>query len=394
MSESTENNEKVANQAENQDEKSEPDPVTEMGYIDLDQTNMVTDDADKEKNETNNSLVVKEKIQIKSSQEMYAELPGELKSSKPTILNRLFSGSAIYNAKVTINDIENDCVIKVFSEPNDVRRQLRRFISSQKLNNTHLVKIKRVYLQMDGEASKLYLIMDRFEKCLRSALLNSQQVPQEDKTKPITSKTRDLQILQQINYALQIAEGLSYLHSHNPPIFHGNLRPDHVLIIGDEAKLCGMRFMDPDDTTDQTATKTSTNAGKDDGYRYDGPEYYNFPRDGKTKFEYTTQFDVYSAGVIFFWLVTGTMAWKCATVVQMTSEHLRDKLHPQEGCPEWLFELCKECIDPDPAKRPKDGAAILARILAGIKKDSTAIVAKIPEEGEKPKDDAQAAKCN
>ena len=374
MSKSTENEEKVSQQSE----EFESEPVTEMGNLFVDQTNMVT-----------------EKIQIKSVQEMCTELPNNLKSPKPKIVGFLFTdfSGCFFEVKITVNGIENSCVAKALRDPNDIRRQLRRFISSQKLDDhPNIVKIKMVYLKMDGAAPELYLIMDHFEKCLYSTLMNTHQVSVNQKI--ITPS--NLPFLHRIRYAFQIANGLAYLHSHEPQIFHGNLKPDHVLIIGRKAKLYNMRFMDSDDIIDKTGTKASTEAGRNDGYRYDAPEYTNREKDANgnyISFQYTTQCDVYSAGAIFFWLVTGFPPWKCAALFQMTAQPLRNTLKPQEGCPEWLFELCKECIDPEPANRPKDGAAIVAKILAGIKKekDGAAILAEILQEIEGPKDGA--AKC-
>jgi serine/threonine-protein kinase CTR1 len=61
------------------------------------------------------------------------------------------------------------------------------------------------------------------EYCNGGSLFNLLHEPKETKEKLSTQ--------QQLEYALQIAEGMEYLHSHNPMIVHRDLKSLNILVI-------------------------------------------------------------------------------------------------------------------------------------------------------------------
>ncbi len=73
---------------------------------------------------------------------------------------------------------------------------------------------------------------------------------------------------------------------------------------------------------------------------------------------------MYSFGAVLFHMISGTPPWQGASNTTVVIGNLATTLRPRAGCPPFLVELCRRCLDHDANKRPKDGAALLALLRA------------------------------
>ena len=155
-----------------------------------------------------------------------------------------------------------------------------------------------------------------------------------------------------------VAEGLSYLHSRNPPVIHRDLSPNNVLLkhlpllpVAKIADLGVAKIVNVDDTkSKEYLTKAP------------GTVHFMPPEALEDKPQYDTSLDVFSYGGITLYTVNGkwpkptvitkfdpvTRQAKAFTEVERRQEHL-DKMR---GEAEVLRPLVEACLDNDPVKRP------------------------------------------
>ena len=130
--------------------------------------------------------------------------------------------------------------------------------------------------------------MDHFAEQNRNYLLleyiNGQDLRQFIKQNPVPSEQTVL------NWSVQIADMLIYLHSRQPPIIHRDLTPDN-LVLRDHETLTLIDFGAANELVGQA---TGTLVGKQ---AYIAPEQFR----GKT----AEQSDLYALGCTMFFLLTG-----------------------------------------------------------------------------------------
>ena len=155
-----------------------------------------------------------------------------------------------------------------------------------------------------------------------------------------------------------VAEGLSYLHSRNPPVIHRDLSPNNVLLkhlpvftVAKIADLGVARIVNVDDTRSaQYLTKAP------------GTLHFMPPEAIQDKPKYSTSLDVFSYGGIVLHTVNGEWptpkeATRYDTVKRQVVgfnevERRREHLDKMTGEAKALRPLVEACLDNDPAKRP------------------------------------------
>ena len=170
--------------------------------------------------------------------------------------------------------------------------------------------------------------------------------------KPNISFKRRMSIL------YDVAEGLSYLHSRNPPVIHRDLSPNNVLLkhlpllpVAKIADLGVAKIVNVDDT-------------KSKEYLTKAPGTIHFmpPEALEDKPQYDTSLDVFSYGGITLYAVNGkwpkpTAPTKLDPVTRQVkgfseAERRREHLDKMRGEAEVLRPLVEACLDNDPVKRP------------------------------------------
>ena len=153
-------------------------------------------------------------------------------------------------------------------------------------------------------------------------------------------KSPELDNLEKVNLALEIAQGVNYLHSFVPPIVHRDLKSLNILLDKNyTAKICdfGWARLRNEHMTKLRGT-----------FQWMAPEVI-------AKDEYSEKADVYSFGIILweFWSrdppYKGVKAKEVAVKVKNYKDY-RPKI--TKDTPPEMAELMKKCWDADPNKRP------------------------------------------
>ena len=170
--------------------------------------------------------------------------------------------------------------------------------------------------------------------------------------KPNISFKRRMSILH------DVAEGLSYLHSRNPPVIHRDLSPNNILLkhlpLLPVAKIADLGVAKVINVDDKGSRKYQT--------KVPGTMDFMPPEVFVDKPQYGISLDVFSFGGIMLHTVNGkwptptalttydpvTRQAKAFTEVERRQEHL-DKM---TGEAEVLKPLLEACLDNDPVKRP------------------------------------------
>ena len=170
--------------------------------------------------------------------------------------------------------------------------------------------------------------------------------------KPNISFKRRMSILH------DVAEGLSYLHSRNPPVIHRDLSPNNILLkhlpLLPVAKISDLGVAKAIHVEDKRSKQYLTTAP--------GTVDFMSPEALEDKARYDTSLDVFSYGGITLYTINGewpkptaptkldpvTRQVRGFTEVECRQEHL-DKM---TGEAEMLRPLVEACLDNNPVKRP------------------------------------------
>ncbi|CAK4183575.1 unnamed protein product [Aphanomyces euteiches] len=161
-------------------------------------------------------------------------------------------------------------------------------------------------------------------------------------------KTKKLTWTHKFKIALNIAEGLVFLHSMDPSIIHRDLKSRNVLLDSSfNAKITDFGIArEIDDSTLTAGVGT---------YRWIAPEVL---QDG----HYSESADMFSLGVILSELDTEVIPYSdlrnaagkplmdTAIMARVMSGELKPSFSPE--CPRWFVELAQGCLELDPSERP------------------------------------------
>jgi serine/threonine protein kinase len=156
-----------------------------------------------------------------------------------------------------------------------------------------------------------------------------------------------------LDFALQITAGVAYLHANG--ILHRDIKPVNVFVDRLSGKMA-LRLGDLGLATDLGHGDAAT-----------GTPLYMAP-EGFLRQQATTQTDVYALGVTMFQLLTGQPPYRSATLSGL-SHLVRVAPVPQvyrfaPELPRAISDLIGVCMRKDPARRYRDGAAVLAALCA------------------------------
>jgi serine/threonine protein kinase len=134
---------------------------------------------------------------------------------------------------------------------------------------------------------------------------------------------QQLSFQQKLQICSDVARGMEYLHSQNPPVVHGNLQCSSLLVSSDgEIKIAGYGFLKFRMPTSWLAPETISSE------------------------EYSTQSDVYSFGITMFEIVTREEPYHDVEAMQIVLDTVNKGLRPKipqkfSACP--LVPLMVEC---------------------------------------------------
>lgn len=196
------------------------------------------------------------------------------------------------------------------------------------LNHANLPKVTDAFVEND----RFYLVMEYIEGVTLEARLKERG-------------GRPLPVIQVIEWGLQIADVLAYLHSQNPPIIFRDLKPANVMVKPDNT----IRLIDFGIARrfQQGAMHDTSLFGS---VGYSPPEQF-----GKQQTD--TRSDIYAFGVTLHQMLTGVdpsvHPFKFAPVININ-----------RSVPELLSKLIQQCVEMDPEARPADVHQVAMGLVA------------------------------
>jgi serine/threonine protein kinase len=152
-----------------------------------------------------------------------------------------------------------------------------------------------------------------------------------------------------LNLALDVAEGLAILHTHN--MVYLNLKPSNVLFDASKTPKLSDLYLARDSTESLSGSSVPRTI-------YLGKSSYQSPEMKNPKHNITPPSDIYSLGLILFELLTGNK------YTELKPNSSLQDLRPD--IPIWLNELAYRMLAHDPQNRPWDGAVVAARLRADL----------------------------
>ena len=153
------------------------------------------------------------------------------------------------------------------------------------------------------------------------------------------------------NFLLQIAIGMNFLHTNNPPILHRDLKSLNILLTNDMKKSSDITDVKIADLGLSITYEKNNNLMERVGTcHWMAPEVINSQR-------FSTKADVYSYGIIIWEVCTREMPYdyidkdNILFKVSVRRERPNLKRIPNDT-PKQLVELMQKCWDHDPNKRP------------------------------------------
>ncbi|MDP2435736.1 MAG: protein kinase, partial [archaeon] len=177
------------------------------------------------------------------------------------------------------------------------------------------------------------------------------------------SKYHELTPRNKIQWALDIARGLQYLHLSNPPIIHRDIKPENVLVSSTGV----LKLADFGVSTFKPKAAAARNMTVKVGSpNYFAPEVFDSEA-------YTESCDIYSFGVLLVEIFAGHRAYEHSDVedlgiakllYKVVNEGLRPPLPPD--LPQIIRNIITESFSPEPLLRPSSSEIVgrISRLLA------------------------------
>ncbi|KAJ1392104.1 Serine-threonine/tyrosine-protein kinase, catalytic domain [Sesbania bispinosa] len=204
----------------------------------------------------------------------------------------------------------------------------------------------------------------------------------------ITLRPKTLDLLVAINFALDIARAMDWLHANG--IIHRDLKPDNLLLTANQksVKLADFGMAREESLTEMMTAETGT-------YRWMAPELYSTVtlRQGE-KTHYNNKVDVYSFGIVLWELLTNRMPFEGMSNLQaayaVAFKQERPNL-PGDISPDLAF-IIQSCWVEDPNLRPSFSQIIrmLNEFLLTLQQPPPSL----PEPHKEPQEEEATSTCD
>lgn len=228
------------------------------------------------------------------------------------------------------------------SQPVAVRRFRVEARTMGALGHPNIVQVFDAGALPDG---RLFLVMEH---------LDGHDLARELATARSLETGRACVLMRQVALALGAAHRLG--------IVHRDVKPSNVMLVrrpdGERAKVLDFGI------AANTALSDGAERLTDPGSLLGTPAY--MAPEQATDRPPTPAFDVYAAGVMLYQLLTGALPHRATTAFELLSLKLGRTAPPVDarrpGLPPLLVKLVADCLAIDPASRPADGDALVARL--------------------------------
>ncbi|MCA8925315.1 MAG: protein kinase, partial [Planctomycetes bacterium] len=171
-----------------------------------------------------------------------------------------------------------------------------------------------------------------------------------------------LPIQEALRVGQQLAQALAYVHGCG--VLHRDLKPDNVLLQGDQALLTDFGLARDDDTQLSRITRSGQFLGT--------PGYWP-PEQARGELDAVgPHSDVYGLGGVIYACLTGRPPVEASGLAESINLTVRGRITParelRPDTPAWLDALCSRCLATDPAQRPASAEEV-ARALVSAPRD-------------------------
>ncbi len=232
--------------------------------------------------------------------------------------------------KVLRGDLSND--------EKFVRRFQREALSASSLAHPNIVEVYDV-----GEDDGLYYIVMEYI---------------EGKTlKQLLKKRGSLTLSEAIDIMLQLTDGMA--HAHDSYIIHRDLKPQNIMIKDDgQIKITDFGIAMALNSTQLTQTNSVM-----------GSVHYLPPEQASGK-GCTIKSDIYSMGIIFYELLSGSLPFKGDNAVEIALKHMRDPLpslrEENEAIPQSIENIILRATAKNPKNRYEDARSMHEDLLTAL----------------------------
>lgn len=222
-----------------------------------------------------------------------------------------------------------------------VRRFQREALSASSLAHPNIVEMYDV-----GEDDGIYYIVMEYV---------------EGKTlKQLLKKRGNLTLSEAIDIMLQLTDGMS--HAHDSYIIHRDLKPQNVMIKDDgQIKITDFGIAMALNATQLTQTNSVM-----------GSVHYLPPEQASGKGS-TIKSDIYSMGIIFYELLTGSLPFKGDNAVEIALKHMRDPLpsvrEDNPAIPQSIENIILKATAKNPKNRYDDARSMHEDLLTALDDD-------------------------
>ncbi len=251
--------------------------------------------------------------------------------------NVYLAHDTILERKVAIKILRGD----LSNDEKFVRRFQREALSASSLSHPNIVEMYDV-----GEDNGLYYIVMEYV---------------EGKTlKQLLKKRGNLTLSEAIDIMLQLTDGMA--HAHDSYIIHRDLKPQNIMIQDDgQVKITDFGIAMALNSTQLTQTNSVMGS-----VHYLPPEQAN----GKGS---TIKSDIYSMGIIFYELLSGSLPFKGDSAVEIALKHMKEPLpnlmDSDSSIPQSIENIILKSTAKNPKNRYEDARAMHEDLLTALDDD-------------------------